>query len=458
MQSPDTPCPVAPEGRVLAYDVARLFIGPLFQTPRGIDRVDLALARHIFSDDASAHLGILPTPWGVQAYEAATVRRWLAHLEALWAEQRDIGQDTSLQQLIFALRHCDRQGSGPTAPLGTQPQSSRARWGKVARIVRQFWSKEARSGQKAAQKVPQGAAYVNIGQLGLAVPHFHKWLADRPDITSFMMLHDAIPIEFPHLVPPGADRHHRRMIATAARYAHCLIFNSACTQRSVTRVMEELTAVRLPSLVRPLPLPAAFLNAKAPVPDLADMSYFLIISTIEPRKNHGLLIGIWGRLLAELGPDTPHLVIVGAPGFAADKIFTALKDRPDLRRRVHIVSGLSSPALAALALGAAGILCPSLCEGFGLPVLEGNALGVPTLASDIPAHREVGNASTVFLPSADADSWTRAIMATRQKPRPRRPIRPTALTEAQYCSDIVDRIGTFPNWLETEAAFRVSQI
>ncbi len=90
--------------RVIAYDLARLFIGPIFYTPRGVDRVDLAMARHVFDDDASPNLGILPTPWGVRAFPARIVRRWLAHLQHLWAEDTDIKHDARLCGLIEQMR------------------------------------------------------------------------------------------------------------------------------------------------------------------------------------------------------------------------------------------------------------------------------------------------------------------------------------------------------------------
>jgi hypothetical protein len=48
--------------RVIAYDLTRLFLGPLSQSPRGIDRVDVALANAFFSEDKTVNLGILPTP------------------------------------------------------------------------------------------------------------------------------------------------------------------------------------------------------------------------------------------------------------------------------------------------------------------------------------------------------------------------------------------------------------
>lgn len=73
--------------RVFAYDLLRLCLGPLFLTPRGIDRVDLALACHLFDSDDSSNLGILPTPWGVRALPARVVRRMLERLKSSGAKQ-----------------------------------------------------------------------------------------------------------------------------------------------------------------------------------------------------------------------------------------------------------------------------------------------------------------------------------------------------------------------------------
>lgn len=440
------------EGRVVAYDLARLFIGPIFSTPRGIDRVDLALAKHVFDQDESPNLGILPTPWGVRAYPAQTVRRWLSQLQMLWAENLDIGDDLQLRALIENLRPLNKPTGAATLSSLTHSNAGFLTIRNVARLLAQFGSADRILGSKAQTSIPKGAAYLNIGQLGLAVPAFHHWLARRADITTFMMLHDTIPIEFPHLVPAGADAHHARMIRTAARYADCLILNSKYTQARVAQAMERLAQRRLPGMVRPLPLPKAFMDVATGIKDLAHIDYFVIVSAIEPRKNHALLLRIWDRLIASLGGQAPHLMIVGSRGHAAHSILAPFEAQPALRERIHIISGLSSPALAALVLGASAMLCPSFVEGFGLPIQEANALGVPTLASDIPAHREVGNADTIFLPCDDDAAWESAILAARGRPRRPRPEISSLLTEASYAADILNFIHQFPGGSELSDA------
>ena len=263
--------------------------------------------------------------------------------------------------------------------------------------------------RSAVRAVPAHAVYLNVGQLGLAMPGFFNWFAKRSDITRAMMLHDAIPIDYPHLVGERAPAYHLQMVRTAAEHADCMIFNSAFTRDSVSAVMRELGRSCPPALVRSLPLSAAFVDAETGVAGLAGRRYFLAVSTIEPRKNFGLLLRVWQRFVATMGAAAPHLVIVGSPGKQAESILAPLRSDPVLAGRVHHVVGLSSPALASLVLGAAGMLCPSLAEGFGLSLLEAGAMGVPAIASDIAAHREVATAATMLLPVDDEEGWACAI-------------------------------------------------
>jgi len=413
----------------------RLFIGPASLTPRGIDRVDLALARQIFDSETSANVGILPTPAGVYAFSAPRVRKLLNYIQELWSEDTPLADDLQLRILLNRIAG-PRNDASPVP--SARPLSFRE---KVSRMLHMIRATGAFPRRFASRAVPAGAVYLNVGQLGLAMPSFFRWLGKRPDITCALMVHDAIPIDYPHLVGEKAPVYHRQMIRTAAEQADCLIFNSVYTRDGVGAVMQDLGRACPPALVRSLPLPAAFLDVEASVPELSGTRYFLAVSTIEPRKNYGLLLRVWQRFVATMGAAAPHLVIVGAPGRDADKILAPLESDPALAGRVHHLVGLSSPALASLSLGAAGMLCPSLAEGFGLPLLEARAMGVPAIATDIPAHREVAGPTTVLLSADDEDGWARAIEALPYVATRPRPEIPFAMTEAAYCADIVEFVS-----------------
>ena len=427
--------------RVIAFDLARLFLAPLFLAPRGIDKVDLAMARHIFADDSSPHLGIMPTFWGVRAYRAPDVRRMLDHVTRIWAEhapgEEGVAQDQRLAEIIVRICSADAAHHAPIPPPRRLSLAD-----KVGRMLHELHATGMPIGRPVRKALPEGATYLNIGQLGLAVPMFFRWLEDRPDITCALMLHDVIPLDFPDLCRPGSAEHHARMVRTAARHADCMIYTTAYARDTVNASLAHNGRPHLPSLVRPLPLSAAFVETETSLPELTGTRYCVVVSTIEPRKNHDLLLRVWRRLIARLGKDTPHLVIVGSRGFDSDRILAPLDHNANLRAHIHEVSGLASHALAQLVLGAIGLLSPTWVEGFGLPVLEANTLGVPVIASNIAAHREIAQGTTTLLACDDEVAWEHAIAALPPVAARRRSTIPVDMTEMAYCNDLLTFLGS----------------
>ena len=381
--------------------MTRLFLGPLSRTPRGIDRVELALASELFSANDRLVVGVLPTAWGTRIYDAARVRAGLRELEAMWAERRPSDSDPRLIGLSERLNgNLDvRLATGKPMPISTRAL-------RMARLIRATGFSFGRSAKRA---VPQGAAYINIGQIVLAAPFFLRWLRKRPDVAPVFMLHDVIPLDTPSYVAPSSVRHHATMIKSTARYAAGLIVTTEHARQTVGEELARHRASALPTLVHGLPVAEVFRRPAEPQPAIATSPYFVICGSIEPRKNHLLLLEVWRNLVAQIGPSAPHLVIVGSAGWRGSGILSQFDQCALTRGYVHPVSGLSSPALTRLLQGAAALLMPSFNEGFGLPVLEARKLGVPVIVSDIPAHREVAGAEAQFLRADDVDGWTAAI-------------------------------------------------
>jgi glycosyltransferase involved in cell wall biosynthesis len=121
--------------------------------------------------------------------------------------------------------------------------------------------------------------------------------------------------------------------------------------------------------------------------DQKDFKYLLIVSTIEPRKNHTRLLAAWEVLKADFDPDL-KLVIVGGLGWdyvPTLKGFSSWIDRGDL----FMLNAVPAPDLRILYRHAAATVCPSLGEGFDFSGVESMCSGGITVASDIPVHREV---------------------------------------------------------------------
>lgn len=410
----------------IAYDLSRLFLAPAAAAPRGIDRIDLALAAHVFGSDGSA-LGVLPTPWGVRVFDADTVRRGLASVRRLWAEDRDPEHDERWAALRQRIR------GGQALPIATRLSVA----DKCLRVGTHLRQTGFSLGRSVRTHVPKGAVYVNVGQIGLAAPFLFDWLYRRQDVTAVLMLHDTIPLDHPDCVEPASRGHHARMIRTAARHGHGLVVTTRHARETVCAALARCSAPAMPVLARHLPLAEGFSKPVTPHPDLSNEWYFVVCGTVEPRKNQAMLLRLWKRLVARMGGQAPHLVLVGSHGYRSGEILAPLDQEGELAGRVHHVSGLSTPALAQLLAGSVALLVPSLNEGFGLPLVEARALGVPAIASDIPAHREVAGLEAKLLDPTDERVWESAIHSALEAHAAARPQAEKSLPAEVYCEDLL---------------------
>ncbi|MEF9606119.1 glycosyltransferase, partial [Paracoccus sp. PXZ] len=114
--------------------------------------------------------------------------------------------------------------------------------------------------------------------------------------------------------------------------------------------------------------------------------FFVTLGTIEPRKNHALLLDTWQIL--ERRPDPPRLFIIGRRGWENRAVFARL-DRLPPGGAVRELPDLDDGAVAALIGRSHGLLMPSRAEGFGLPLTEAAGRGIPVLASPLLAAREM---------------------------------------------------------------------
>ncbi len=364
--------------------------------------MELALAKELFCAKDRTVVAVLPTAWGMRIFEAARVRSGLQELEAMWAESASDASDPLLAALT------ERLNGNSNVKLATgRPMPF---WIRASRMLRLIRATGFSFGRSAKAAVPRGAVYVNIGHIVLAIPFLLRWLQKRPDIAPVFMLHDVIPLDTPDHVAPSSVRHHGTMIESAAQYAAGLIVTTEHARQTVSNAIAKYRAAALPTLVHGLPIADVFSKKFASQPAIAAPAYFVICGSIEPRKNHLLLLEVWRKLVAERGPSAPHLVIVGSAGWRGAEILEQFDRCLETRGHIHPVSGLSSPALTTVLQNAAALLMPSFNEGFGLPVVEARKLGVPVIVSDIPAHREVAGPDARFLAAGDVDGWVHAIM------------------------------------------------
>jgi glycosyltransferase involved in cell wall biosynthesis len=138
---------------------------------------------------------------------------------------------------------------------------------------------------------------------------------------------------------------------------------------------------------------------------LPGSGYLLSLATIEPRKGLDVLLAA----LAEPGaPDLP-LVVVGQAGWGGVDPERAAAELGLTPGRVRLLGRLSDADLSVALAGATALVVPSRAEGFGLPVLEGMAAGIPVVTSEDPALAEVGGSVTRRAPVGDAPALARVL-------------------------------------------------
>lgn len=115
---------------------------------------------------------------------------------------------------------------------------------------------------------------------------------------------------------------------------------------------------------------------------------YLMVSTIEPRKNHAYLLDAFEQLWRQ--GSNVRLCVIGKVGWKCEKLVKRIKSHPELGRRLFMFNKLNDTGLEYAYANAKALVFPSYVEGFGLPLVEAMQRGLPVMASDIPVFREVG--------------------------------------------------------------------
>ena len=255
----------------------------------------------------------------------------------------------------------------------------------------------------------RGRIWLNAGHTGLDVPGLAEWCRRR-DLRPVYLVHDLIPITHPRFCREGEKDRHRHRIGTMLATAAGIVANSEDTLRSYESFARETGAKLSPTTVA---WPGTHQLDLAHT-EVSPEPRFVVLGTIEGRKNHKLLLSVWQDLVARTkqanaAAMTPRLVILGRRGWQADDVF-ALLDQYDFGGNVIEVGPQSDAQLARELSGARALLFPSFAEGFGMPMVEALAAGVPVIASDLPVFHEVGQGVPDLLPVTDAAAWRDAVL------------------------------------------------
>lgn len=291
-----------------------------------------------------------------------------------------------------------------------------------------------------ARRLPPGGAWLAVGHVNLAPG---PWRALR-GVRRVVMIHDTIPLDFPQLSGAGQDAAFRRRFAAALTQADLILTVSQATRADVLR-WRELLGLSGRARVEAVPIGTTLPRAiphEIPAGLPLDRPFFIALGTIEPRKNHALLLDAWALLAARLPAEAmPRLLILGRRGWKNAATFARLDALPP-NGPVIERAGLGDGAVAALMERAHALVMPSRAEGFGLPLTEAAGRGLPILATPLPAAREVlAGVPVTWLPADDPGPWAESVRTLATAP-PRRNPRVAPGSWSAHVSAVLDLAGT----------------
>jgi glycosyltransferase involved in cell wall biosynthesis len=262
-----------------------------------------------------------------------------------------------------------------------------------------------------------------------------------------LLCYDLIPLMFPHFYRDHDVELFRNYMHNALAIADRIVVNSRiveadcrayCARHGITA--GELALAPLGFDVTPVCPKSA---AKLPAGVRAGR-FVLLVSTIEPRKGHRLLLSVWRRLIVEGVPQATgfKLVFVGRAGWMVDDLLMCIRNDPQIAEHVLMIQDVDDERLGALYRGAAFCVYPSVYEGYGLPVIEAFSHGKGVLASAGGALPELVQGLSPCLDPTDEPAWYETMKQWIESPQARAPYEREIRTRFRH-----------PTWSEAAANF-----
>lgn len=224
-------------------------------------------------------------------------------------------------------------------------------------------------------------------------------------VKIYFVVHDLLPVQFPHLFWHGMESLHSKWLDTITNYD-----GVACVSQTTAFQLAEWMSIHkknvnkhfnigwfhnganidnsIPSLGLPY-------NAEKELTQFSSNKSFLMVGTIEPRKRQDQVLEAFECLWNE--NINVNLIIVGKKGWLTDDLCIKIMKHKENGKRLFWLEGISDEYLEKIYAASTCLIAASEGEGFGLPLIEAAQKKIPIIARDIPVFREVaGNYAYYF--------------------------------------------------------------
>jgi glycosyltransferase involved in cell wall biosynthesis len=259
--------------------------------------------------------------------------------------------------------------------------------------------------------------------------HYYRHLRNL-GAKVYFVVHDLLPIQFPHYFAAGAADEHQRWLSVISQADGVI-----CVSRTVADQYVDWLAKSAVSRLRPLGIGWSHNGADLTVPAtraglsnasqaaltaLGNGPSFLMVGTIEPRKGYAQVLTAFEKLW-DSGHDV-RLVIIGRPGWMVEELVEKLRRHPKLGSLLFWLEDVSDVDLDRIYGACTCLIAASEGEGFGLPLIEAAQHGLPILARDIRVFREIAGEHASFFkgrtPEALAEAITKWLKLRAQNRQP----------------------------------------